>query len=754
MQLTEDGTYRFPASGFYNRGLDSSGNFNNNTARVSSNEIMTAGQALILSPKTGFRFYVCSFNGGGTITGTSSWITTEYTIVKGTYYKICIARVSEISETANIAEFVDALIIKSYIYENAEMIKANMVETGNAVRALATGEAVCEFRWEFGKINASGADEDSTTWIRTSDFIPVDNRVMILSSDSSYRFYIDYYNTADHSGFSNYVQVPAGGSMFIDTAKKYFRMCMHKSDDSAITIATATAANPIVLYTSGAFETPLLVENYGWFNASGVVQPTTDNYKEKYTDPVLVEDIEKIIWKIHYATSHSGTIWVAYVVQFEDGSKTRYQPANYGTNQDLYYVISVPSNAKYISFTYRTYSESYDNDVYLIKNHKKAAYTEQTVIEESGRNVFRSSNAFNPYRLQPFHDHLFIDHSGLGIDGIIPSESVHHIRLSKRLGFTVIEGNLLKTSDGKYIVMHGSSGNFGGEVKHVDGTTDISSTAVSSKTLEWIKANVIYNSSMAKYQTPVSTLQEWLIECKKNHLVPLIQILDVNCYEIINEIMGKDNYIAYNGDRTMTGAPIVDYKSLTTKAEILEHARSIGVPYMYTMSNPASFTDSDLQEIVDALHAEGFMIGIAGCYLTESQWQRAEEMGFDFSASGWRTPDIVSGNVIDLTSEQAFSGFDITGGSVSGGVLTLSSGDTVGWTAENDIFLSNTSLHIVFNGTITVKMGNYINNVSSTSDGGKDVWFSTYRMNGKPSFLITASENTDVSYLTFKASKC
>lgn len=749
--IIEDGTYRFNPAKFYNRGLNSVGEFNAKTNRVSSLEVEYAERDLIIYPQSGYRFYVCNFNSGGTYVNSSQWNDTRYVIAKGSYYKISIALVTETEETADIATFVDKLIISPSDNERIE-IDENGIKT--IYPSLAIGEGICSFRWEFGTISGSGYNSENNKWVRTVDYIPTDNKVILLSALSTYRVYVDYFNSESPAGFVKYVQLPtAGGSIFLDTEYKFFRICMKKADESTLTISEAVTANPVKIYTSGSVEIMKLTEHDGWFNASGVVQDQTED-EEKYTEYIPIGNAERIRWEINYQTDHTGELWVVYMIEFKDGTLTRYAPANVGSNQKPLYTIDIPANAEYIAFSYRTYGETYTNKVYSIRNIAKPGLTQAEISKDISRNTFRSSNAFNPYRFCPFHDHLFIENNYLGLDGIIPSESLHHVRISRRLGFNVMEGNCHKTYDNHYVIIHGSSGKFGGEVVHIDGETDISNVAISSKTLEWIQENVIYNSSIAKYRTTIPTIEEWLIECRESGIVPLLQMVDKGTYDIANQIMGKDNYIAYHGDRKLTSAPIVEYLSLETKDAILEHCRMMGVPYLYTMANPSSFTDSELTEIVDAVHQEGFMIGIAGCYLTETDWQRVRNLGFDFSASGWRTPEIVMGDIADLTSEQDFSAFDIEGGTVSGGVLSLDEGGTVGWSSDVGVFLSSYSLHIVFDGTIKVKMGNYINNLTLTSDGTKDIWLSTYRLNTFPNFIITATASTDITSITFKAKKC
>jgi hypothetical protein len=234
-------------------------------------------------------------------------------------------------------------------------------------------------------------------------------------------------------------------------------------------------------------------------------------------------------------------------------------------------------------------------------------------------------------------------------------------------------------------------------------------------------------------------------------MIPFIQS-GVGVVDIVNNIMGKDNYFLYVGGRGNSDAPIYEFRSEATKDLILDRCRAFGVPYIYGMANPTSFTDAELKDIVNALHKEGYWIAFAGCYVSEAQSQRLFNLGFDISGSGWAINDFPTGNLCNLSADVDYSDFS-TDGTVSDNLLTLAEEETLApATTIQSQFLSGGSLHIVFKGTIHLKMGDYINE-EFTSDGGMTMWFSTYFMNQSPTFLITARTSTEILGLDYKASK-
>jgi hypothetical protein len=361
--------------------------------------------------------------------------------------------------------------------------------------------------------------------------------------------------------------------------------------------------------------------------------------------------------------------------------------------------------------------------------------------------------ANSPFRFGgQFWAHMFINKIAQdSTNVIIPSESLADIRIASRMGFNVIEANVHATSDGKYIVIHGIAGTFGYEVTDLNGEFTYADTAISSKTLNWIKTNIRYRSDIARYRTTIPTLEEFLTECKICGMIPLAQANTEDLASILDKYMGYGNYIAYNGTRALTNAPITTYKKLTTKAEILADCKSYGVPYIYSMGNMDSFTDEELLDIVHTLHQEGYMLASAyGNY----QWgNRAIRLGFDMYASDFFVPKLACGNICNYNSDATFSDFNITGASVGNSVITMANGATITPMGITDsVFAGIGDLRIVFSGKLTLT----IRGASQTieSDGTHEMVLSSYYINEVPTFTLTGTTtNTTIYDITFRASK-
>lgn len=370
----------------------------------------------------------------------------------------------------------------------------------------------------------------------------------------------------------------------------------------------------------------------------------------------------------------------------------------------------------------------------------------------------KKTNAFagqNPFRFKgPYWAHLFTDKIYQeSTDIVIPSESLDDIRISRRLGFDVIEANVHKTSDNKYVVIHGASGKFGYEVTDLNGDFTYADTAINSVTLDWIKSNIRYRSELARYRTTLPTFEEFLCECRLQGMIPLAQASEAGMVSLLDGIMGHNNYIAYNGTRALTTAPITDYKSLQTKEEILAHARTIGVPYIYSMANPNNFTETEIKEIVSALHSEGFMIATA--YVSGDSANKYRRLGFDMIASTYEVNDFDNANICSLSSGFSWDDFQITGATPTTDVLTLQGAAQRIAPSQTypSAFLAKAQLQIVFSGTLYIVMGQLGQII--TSDGKHPLVLSSYFINSAPGFIVYGqNDGATITDIVFKASKC
>ena len=363
----------------------------------------------------------------------------------------------------------------------------------------------------------------------------------------------------------------------------------------------------------------------------------------------------------------------------------------------------------------------------------------------------KNTQFYSLFNGKKYFSHIDVDY----YDGlIIPSQSIFDVRRAKRLGFNAIELNARKTSDGVFYAFHGHQNCFGNAFHSVD-NSDISNVNVSTVTSEYIQNNIRYNSKYEKYRTAPTTLEDALIECKINNIVPVVEISDGNV-NLVKSIMGENNYVfgIYDKDRTNELKNCVVSGWLTgTADEMIEKANTSGQPYICAINVADSmyknYGDEDWKKFIKKIHEAGYFVSCS--YQAPAVGEKLLKAGIDIMASKGEINDFPYGNLFDSESEMNFSKF-IFDGNVLNGVLNLTAGQTVKPTGIDDtVFLGGSSLHIIFSGKIHIQMGivdNYFE-----SDGSKEICLSSFYQENIPTFKITAITESNILELSYKASK-
>ena len=239
---------------------------------------------------------------------------------------------------------------------------------------------------------------------------------------------------------------------------------------------------------------------------------------------------------------------------------------------------------------------------------------------------------------------------------VVPSQSIYDVQYAKKLGYKCIEVNLHKTQDGKYVVTHGMNGCLGHDFDDLEGN-DAYGVVIAETTFETLRNNYRYRSSNENYRVPITSLEEFCAEVKKEGLVLMLQYNDITSLNIARGILGDNNLFMYNAPRQDYDGPILEYLYYNTKEEILNRCRLVGRPYIYSMDNPSKFDDDILQDIVNSLHEEGFYI--ASAYVGDGK--KYLKMGFDFISISGTSKELGDNEIVIDNKVLTFN----LGGSVS-----------------------------------------------------------------------------------------
>ena len=494
-----------------------------------------------------------------------------------------------------------------------------------------------------------------------------------------------------------------------------------------------------------------LVESNGYYIATGSIANQSSTQKEKYTQKIDCDIYQDIICVNEF--SEDRAMWCRYCTYDANENLLNVYVAYNITASIFSFRFAPLATEKYVSFSYRTYGESDCFTVNATINIGNTASIISPIKDDvsklqsgNDRSVLVMSDLF---RIKPCYDHLFVNTPSEYIT--IPHESLYHVRISKSFGFNCIEANIATTSDNVYLVNHFDNGKFGGYFHHIDGTTDISNTLVSSVSWNWVVQNVRYNSTITKYRTRPARLEEFLGECKQQNIIPFIQVKESGVVTVADKIMGKGNYIAYNATRDECQfSMIFIWASATSKESIMNICDTYGRPFIYGMGNPDFFTDEQLKDIINTLHNNGYWIGTS---YNDNLWYKYANMGFDILGAVRQINRLETGNICNYHTIYNFNNFTYTNATETGGTLRFTADGTLSPNISTNTFeVCALDMEIFFNGTISYNAKGEKLSQIITSDGQYPYFIAIPIINGNPKLELSVLSGTTVYDIKYKAS--
>lgn len=626
--------------------------------------------------------------------------------------------------------------------------------------------------WEIGGLNTSGGNQTATNRLRTDALNNIKKGSKIWAN-SGYKFSAYEYTTENAGTVITYKGMNA--NPYIVQNDCTLRLAIANTSDDTITDdnkQTIIDNINIVLFNGTNYTSNSDLENFSkevftktdnMFNIEKAIKgsyynPSTGKYVNN-SSSYKVEEYEPIDPNTEYFYNTYGTTGYIYYClyninyEFISGGTLTRAGGSFTTPNDSAikyirlssYAIPFPDNFMLMSHALPNVFEPY----YKFNTNKMKEYDNKlSRISINQTQLMRHS-----YFPDVYIDHLFINLITSPTQ-VIPAESLANIQVAKRLGFKVTEASIHPTADDDYVVLHGTEdGKFGRQVVDLNGEYTYENTNITTKTMAWIKENIRYRSTIEKYRVAPPSFSEWLQECRKLGMIPFFQCSKQVRADYVDKIMGKGNYLSWTGDREFVDGFIQRGAGTFTDADdLVEKCDEIGLPVGIGVGL-SSHTDAEVKEFVEALHEKGYMAVWNSCYSSVADNQRALKLGLDLSTSGWDIPDIENGNLCNLAGDLGYTDFTHNG-EATGGYLNLTNGQEVEPAIElPTVFLGGGSLHVQYEGTLHVKLGEFID-TDITSDGKETNWFSTYFLQAIPTFKLTAVGNVKIHYITYKANKC
>lgn len=346
-------------------------------------------------------------------------------------------------------------------------------------------------------------------------------------------------------------------------------------------------------------------------------------------------------------------------------------------------------------------------------------------------------------------DRLFIAHRGVNMRSTIAGEnSLESVRLSKRAGFQCIETDVRLTADSVLVVMHDNSLNR--TCLNIDGSELTNKVYVAKVTMEDLNSNYILKAEEPDNRTNIPTLKEFLIECKKQGLLPFIEpkIFDEtgkhykNIIDLADEVMGKNNYIITSNNRAnivirelyLNDVPMMGILYQTT----FEAIESLGNIIMAISTS--QFTIKDYEFFVKKAKESGFE--------TESHADNFNSFAMinnndiDYISTDFLAPDLKDNSLL-LIDYKNFEKFDYNG-KLADGTIQLSADDVLTVTEKlSEVYFGGIYLELEIKGSCDV----FLANQNFTIENSKTERYKHQLMlyNTTPSFSITAKDKCEIS---------
>lgn len=186
----ESGCPTFYQYAKWRRGGMDAGLWSTHTWRIMTDNILQFSRDITVKIAEGFRVGFHTVLSDGTFVKDSSWQTGKYRIAANTYFKMVVARVEEdTSETADIAEFSNAVTFESYARAELNDVKSNLTLCRDAIYA-----SIGEVMYPTGVRYTTNQNPPINNRIH-ADYIECDSLLIVsaFNEDPGYYYGVDLY---------------------------------------------------------------------------------------------------------------------------------------------------------------------------------------------------------------------------------------------------------------------------------------------------------------------------------------------------------------------------------------------------------------------------------------------------------------------------------------------------------------------------------------------------------------------------------
>lgn len=327
--------------------------------------------------------------------------------------------------------------------------------------------------------------------------------------------------------------------------------------------------------------------------------------------------------------------------------------------------------------------------------------------------------------MSPGASRRVIAHRGVTVGGIAPENSLDAYKLAARAGFRLVETDVLKTSDGQFVIMHDASINRtcrnAADYSAIAGVVNVRDTSLAT-----LRANYVLAADNPRYRRKIPTLAEFLATCRDFNLYPVIELKDL-AFSNADVAAITEQSVAVLGVR---GLAFTGFKSAQ-----LDHVRtlyeSIELYYIYEVLSSSAIDHVVAQapsvlygdyltynnEVIAETRKKG--VRVAAYTIPNNQFDSLLKLGLEEFATNTLAPEFGTQSVIFRNfSDGDFAEYATTGTVGADGTLFLAPDQTLTFSARPELFLEFGAyyLSLDFIGTAAISANRLNGTISNGAD--------------------------------------
>lgn len=340
-------------------------------------------------------------------------------------------------------------------------------------------------------------------------------------------------------------------------------------------------------------------------------------------------------------------------------------------------------------------------------------------------------------------------HRGSTINSMALEDSLDAYVYAARAGYQMVETDVQKTLDGKFVMMHDESVNRTMKVK-ADYSVIPTTVNIYQTNFATLRANYVLAAINPRHRRPIPTLDEFCATCRDYGVYPIIELKDwrLTQADITSIFNIAAKYLTEEGFAfTSFQIGMLDFaRTLSTKVELyyiydiagtvfntaaIDHVKANdGIAYPAY----ASWTDDLIA------YAKSLKVPVACWTVPTNQFDILRKRGIEIFVTDTIAPPLDRQKVIFRDySELTFSAYSTTG-TISNGIVTLTQGQTLTFTKGNQTGVKFGANYFSFDakGAASVVATRCSATVSNTEDDFQTYAYQNLMSNESFSLVITA----------------